>query len=193
MHQDVTESATIAALRRLVPALGLAALALVLFGAKLLVIGTYGNATPFWDQWDSEARLLYAPFLESRLEWRQLLEPHNEHRILTARLLALGLLSANGLWNPLLQMVVNAALHVGLVCLLAWLLTRVVGHRLLVVVLAFCLVLFSCPYGWENTLAGFQSCFYFLLLFAIGSLWLVTTAAPFSTRWWTGEIGRAHV
>ena len=186
MSEPENEPATLTALSRFVPALGLASLALILFGIKLLVIGTYGNATPYWDQWGGEATLLYAPFLEGRLEWPFMLSAHNEHRIVAPRLLALGLLSANGIWNPLLQMVVNAGLHVGLVCLLVSLLTRVVGRRHLLAILAFCLVLFSWPYGWENTLAGFQSCFYFLLLFSVGSIWLVNGAAPFSARWWAG-------
>jgi len=171
---------------RFVPPLGLASLSLILFGIKLLVIATYGNATPFWDQWDGEASRLYAPFLEGRLGWSELLAAHCEHRILAPRLLALGLLSANGVWNPLLQMVVNAGLHVGFVCLLVSQLTMVVGQRHLLAILAFSLVLFSWPYAWENTLAGFQSCFYFLLLFSIGSVWLVTSASPFSPRWWAG-------
>jgi len=166
-------------------ALTLASLALILFGGKLFVIGTYGNGTPYWDQWDDEA-LLYAPFLEGRLGWDQMLAAHNEHRQLVPRLLAIGLLSANGIWNPLMQMVVNAALHVGLVCLLVALLARVVSRQHLMAIMAFCVLLFSWPYGWENTLAGFQSCFYFSLLFGVGAIWLVIGAEPFSKRWWAG-------
>jgi len=170
----------------LVPVFGLAALALILFGIKLFVIGAYGNATPYWDQWSGEAVKLYTPFLADSLGWAQLLAPHCEHRILAPRLLAIGLLSANGVWNPLLQMVVNAALHVSLICLLAVMLTQVVGRRFLPAILAFCLMLFSWPYGWENTLTGFQSCFYFVLLFSIGSIWMVIDSAPFTPRWWAG-------
>jgi len=169
-----------------VPALGLASLALILFGIKLLTIGTFGNATPYWDQWDAEALGLYAPFLEGRLEWTNMLAPHNEHRILASRLLALGLFSANGMWNPLLQMVVNAGLHIGLVCLLVSMLTMIVGRHHLLAILAFCLVLFGCPYGSENTLWAIQSCVYFVILFSVSSIWLVTGASPFSTRWWAG-------
>jgi hypothetical protein len=175
-------------LNRLVPLVGLASFAAILFGIKLLLISTYGNATPYWDQWDSEAHGLYMSLLDGRLGWEELVAAHNEHRILIPRLLAIGLLSANGLWNPLLQMVVNAGLHVGLACLLVSLLTRIVGRRFLPVILTFCLPLFGWPYGWENTLAGFQSCFYFLLLFSIGSIWLIVGAASLSARWWTGTV-----
>jgi hypothetical protein len=41
--------------------------AAILFGIKLWLIATYGNATPFWDQWDAEAANLYKPFLKARL------------------------------------------------------------------------------------------------------------------------------
>lgn len=186
MTEPHAEESLPAVQSRFLQPLGLVALASILFGIKLFVIGAYGNATPYWDQWAGEAGRLYAPLLEGRLGWEQLVAPHCEHRSLTAWLLALGLLSGNGVWNPLLQMVVNAALHVGVVCLLVALLTRCVGRRHLPAILAFCLVLFSWPYGWENTLAGFQSCFYFLLLFSVGAIWLVSGALPFSARWWAG-------
>lgn len=180
------EGSALAIAERVVPPIALASLAMILFGVKLLVIGTYGNATPYWDQWDSEARLLYAAFLEGQLGWGDLFAAHNEHRILFPRLLALGLLQVNGIWNPLLQMVVNAALHAAFIGVFAGMLIKVVGQRFLLPVAAFCLVLCALPYGWENTLAGFQSCFYFFLWFTVGAIWLVSVAEPFSARWWVG-------
>lgn len=170
---------------------GLVALGLMVFGAKLLAIHLFGNATPFVDQW-AEADLVYGPWLEGDLDWADLVALHNEHRILFPRLLALGLFAANGIWNPLLQMVVNAAIHSGFICILAWFMLRVVGPSLAPAVLGFCLVVFSLPVGWENTLAGFQSCFYFLLTGGVGGLWLAAGAAPLSLRWWAG-VGLAAV
>ena len=32
--------------------------AIFVLGTKLVIIATYGNATPFWDQWDAEADFL---------------------------------------------------------------------------------------------------------------------------------------
>ncbi|MEQ1531291.1 MAG: hypothetical protein ABL925_18390, partial [Methylococcales bacterium] len=134
-----------------------AAFASMLFGLKLWLIGSYGNATPFWDQWDAEAANLYKPFLENKLTWADLFAPHNEHRIFTTRVLALFLLEANGVWNPLLQMVVNAGLHIGVLIAVISLCVRVVGRDYLTSLLVFAVVLFGMPYAWENTLAGFQS------------------------------------
>ena len=163
-----------------------AVFATILFGVKLWLIGTYGNMTPFWDQWDAEADLLYKPFLNGTLSWEDLFKPHNEHRIFTTRVLALALLGINQVWNPILQMVVNAALHVGMLMFGVLLISRVVGRNYLPALLAFSLILFAVPYGWENTLAGFQAQFYFVLLFSVASLWLTVTKDPLSGKWWAG-------
>ncbi|MCP5196814.1 MAG: hypothetical protein H6974_08530 [Gammaproteobacteria bacterium] len=159
---------------------------LFLFGIKLWLIGAYGNATPFWDQWDAEAALLYKPFLEGTLSWTDLLVPHNEHRIFTTRVLALGLLVINGTWNPILQMVVNSVIHVAAIVFLISRLIRVIGYQYLLVLLLFSLVLFGVPYAWENTLAGFQSQFYFVLFFSTACLWLTTIYPSLSFYWWGG-------
>src|SRR5260221_7214646 len=97
------------AIRRL---LQYASFALLLFGAKLWVIDSYGNATPFWDQWDAEAANLYYPYFNHTLTWKNMIASHNEHRIFTTRILALVLLQINKIWNPLLQRVANAVWHV---------------------------------------------------------------------------------
>jgi hypothetical protein len=44
------------------------------------------------------------------------------------------------------------------------------------------------PFGWENTLAGFQSQFYLLLLFSFIYLWAVACEKIFSFKWWIGII-----
>ena len=160
----------------------------VLFGVKLWLINSFGNATPYWDQWDAEAANLYKPFLDGTYVWTNLFAFHNEHRIFTTRLLALALLKINGIWNPLLQMVVNAGLHIAALVLSIALLTRVIGRNCLPSLLVFSLVLFCIPYGWENTLTGFQAQFYFVLLFSVACQWLTITQQPFSARWWSGVV-----
>ncbi len=160
--------------------------AFILFGVKAWIISYNGNATPFWDQWDAEANNLYRPYVNHTLTWHQMFDAHNEHRIFTTRLLALLLLRINHTWNPLLQMIVNAGLHVIAILLIVYLLARVIGQNGLVSLLAFSLVLFSIPYGWENTLAGFQSQFYFVLLFSFTALWMLLTREPLGIGWWFG-------
>ena len=167
-------------------ALWLTAFAAILFGIKLYFIGAYGNATPFWDQWSAEGNALYKPLVEGQFDWGKLVAPHVVHRILMSRLLAVGLFCANGMWNPLLQMVVNAALWVGVIVLLVVLLNRATGHRHLLLLLAFALVTFGLPYGNENMLWGFQSLFYFFVLWSTLALWAIAVSPPFGAGWWAG-------
>lgn len=162
-------------------------LAVFVIAAKFQLIAFYGNATPYWDQWDSEADLLYRPWLDGNYDWKQLFSPHNEHRILTTRLLALALLELGGkAWNPLLQMKVNGFLHVGAISVLLYFLCKGIrgGHR--TVLFLFAGALFAIPFGWENTLAGFQSQFYMLLLFSFVFLWAMSALPCYSSRWWLG-------
>ena len=168
--------------------LAFGAFAAMLLGSKLWLIGAYGNATPCWDQWDAEAANLYKPFLEGRLGWSHLFATHCEHRIFTTRLIALGLLTINGIWNPLLQMVVNAVLHIATLGFGIALLARVIGRDHLPALLLFALVLCGVPCAWENTLLGIQAHFYLVMLFAIACLWLTVTEDPFSAGWWAGTL-----
>lgn len=165
-----------------------ALLGLFLFtaGAKFLVISKYGSIVPFWDQWDGEAAFLYKPYIEGSLHWRALIDSHNEHRIFLTRLLALGLLELAGEWNPILQMTVNALLHAAFAVLFTWALGRalVPGLRLPLAIASG--LLFSIPFGWENTLAGFQSQFYFLLILSFLALMIFSKYEALSLPWWLG-------
>ena len=79
-------------LQSLPPLLSAVALALLVVGARWWLIGNYSSDVPWLDQWDAEAQGLYQP---THVAW---FAPHNEHRIFFTRLLALGLLRANGQW-----------------------------------------------------------------------------------------------
>jgi hypothetical protein len=159
---------------------------LVLLGVKLWLIRTYANGTPFWDQWDAEAAKLLEPYLHGTLGIRDLLAAHNEHRILFTRLFTLLLFELNGLWSPTVETTANSFLHVGgigLLTLLAW---RAVGRSYLPFLLAVALCLFLVPYGFENTLFGFQSQFYFAMIFSFGALWLLAVPATLGPAWCAG-------
>jgi hypothetical protein len=158
-------------------------------GVKLAIIAIYGNATPYWDQWDAEAGNLYRPWLEGSLYWKDLFAAHNEHRILTTRLLALVLLELNGkIWNPILQMQVNAVIHVASLSALLFYMSKIISPANKIALFVFSAVMFSIPFGWENTLAGFQAQFYFLLLFSFVFLWAMSAYQTYSLNWWLGVI-----
>lgn len=173
-------------LTRLKMILLFSSVALILFGVKLWFIHTNGNATPFGDQWDAEAKGLYQPYLDNKLGLDDLVAPHNEHRIVTTRILDLMLLNINLTWNPLLQMTVNAAIHVFTIFFCVFLFTRVAGKTNLPALFIFTLILFGVPYAWENTIQGFQVQFYFVFLFSCISLWLLFYQEPLSWYWWAG-------
>jgi hypothetical protein len=160
---------------------------LVGLGAKLWLIQRFGTPLPFWDQWE-EARVVYLPYFEGKLSLADLFSAHNEHRIFFTRIYGLGLLLLNGQWDGQLQMVANAIIHCATLAGLGWLMFRWLKKRYWILVwlpLALVLVL---PFGWENSLAGFQSQFYFLVGFSLLTLWLLGLSAPRSPGWWCGTV-----
>jgi hypothetical protein len=171
---------------RLAAFLCILASALLVFGAKVWLIRDVGSITPFWDQWDGEGGALYEPYLTGSLTWSHLLSAHNEHRIFFPRLLHLLLLELAGQWDPILQMLVNAVLHVVFIVTLVLVLGKLVPKFAYFSLCLFASALVAVPLSWENTLGGFQSPFYFLLIFATGALVLLIPAAPLRTRWWAG-------
>jgi hypothetical protein len=164
--------------------MAIAGLFLVIVGAKLLLLSRYPSPIPFLDQWNAEAQVTYIPYHDGYLSWRQMASLHNEHRVFFTRLLALDTLLANGQWDPNLQQVVNAILHALTGVLTAAILWAAGARRRPALLLVVGLV-FGLPFGWENTLAAFQSAFYFLVLFSVLALWL-TDSEPGTVPWALG-------
>ena len=163
----------------------LAALCLVVLGAKLWVIRLYGTPLPYWDQWE-EAKLLFKPWREGQLTWSAWLGPHNEHRIFFTRLLDLLELWCNGQWDPLLQMVVSAFIHAGYACGLAYGFWRLAGRRCEGTICLLLMAFFALPYAAENTLHGFQSQMYFLEIFSTATLVGLGLGRPWRWVWVCG-------
>lgn len=156
---------------------------------KWLLVWRYGNATPFWDQWDAEAAYLYLPWVQGQMELADWFRAHNEHRILLPRLLLIGLFELNGgEWNPVFQMAVNAMLHVlALALLMVWL-GQALGRRGRVVFWIAGLLLLLPPFGHQSVLEGIQSAYYFFFLFSFIHLHSMASDAVFCWRWWWGLV-----
>ena len=165
-----------------------AALVLTLFGGKLLFVRFFGSPVPYWDQWDAEADLLYRSYLNASLSFQTLISSHNEHRIFVTRILSLILFELDGGWDPILQMTVNAALHVLAISLVVVMLQRMLQFRDLLLLVLFVMLVFALPIGWENMLAGFQSQFYLVVMFSVLALAGFASAVAFSMRWWISII-----
>ena len=160
----------------------LGALGLTIFGAKLWLIQSYASGLPYWDQWD-EARRLIQPWLAGKLTWAALFEPHNEHRIFFTRVLDLAELWLNGQWDPLFQMVVNAALHAACAAGLAYTLWIFLGRKNAGLICLLLAPFFALPFAAENSLHGFQSQMSFLNAFALVAMVGLGFAAP-GKGWW---------
>ena len=114
---------------------------------------------------------------------------HNEHRILFTRLLALGLFDANDhQWDGRLELAANAALISLVAALFVGLTVGLVPFWGALILAALAVYIFGSPISNENTLAGFQSQFYFLLLIPglhIASSILTRQKSPI---WWLAPL-----
>jgi hypothetical protein len=163
----------------------LAACVAAILGAKLWLIGAYGSNVPFWDQWD-EGRTIYLPYLAGNLSLGDLFAAHNEHRITLTRLAHLAQFAVDPRWQPLLETIVNAAVHTLAIGIIVTLLARVLDQADVFLVAVFAALAFAVPFGWGNALSGFQLQFYLLILLAPASLAILAPSAAFSPRWWIG-------
>jgi hypothetical protein len=142
---------------------------------RFYFVETFAVTLPFWDQWDAEGDFLLRPWIENRLELYDLWEPHNEHRILPTRILSLLVFQVTKEWNNLAEARVNIILASIVPVTLIWTLFRtrmLTGIRWFVVPVI--LAQFALPFCFENLLIGFQSQFYFLMLFTLLSIILAT-------------------
>ena len=167
--------------------LALAGCLAAVLGAKILLIARLGIPTPYWDQWDAEAAGLYLPWMEGRLDAAHWFAFHNEHRLVLTRASALALMRLTGSWDPIVQMLLNALVHVAAIGLLIALLGRLLDLARFLFLAAFTLLFFAVPFGWDNTLGGFQLQFYGLILLSVLSLHLIGAPA-WSARWGFGTL-----
>jgi hypothetical protein len=183
---------------------------LFVLGAKLVHIQRFAVAMPITDMWNAEGEL-YLKLHRGTLSVRDLVAPHNEHRVAYTRVLDLALLALNGQWDNRAQCVAGAALYAGIAALLSgivWSLgsrparspgeqrrppgterpTDVAssGSRWLgLAAVGLVLAVFAPPFSM-NDLIGFNSQYSFVLGFAVVTIWLMGCHRPLSARWWLG-------
>lgn len=165
-----------------------AAFALAILAAKLWLIDLAGSDVPMWDQWDAEGEATLHPWITGTLRPEQLLQPHNEHRLVLTRLYALGLFVANQQWDASLEAVLNAMVHTACGVVLLLLGARVLSGRWLIMLGGLLVLLFALPFSPDNTLVGFQVQFYLLLLLALGHIGLALGTERFGWGWVVGQM-----
>jgi hypothetical protein len=165
--------------------LAIAACIVFILGAKLWLIAAYGSNVPFWDQWD-EGSSLYLPYLAGKLSIADIFSAHNEHRIALMRLAHLAQFMLDPRWQPVLETVINAAVHAVAIGIVVALLARALDRADALLVALFAALAFAVPFGWGNTLVGFQLQYYLLVLLAPVALAILAPSAAFTPRWWIG-------
>ncbi|GGM95400.1 hypothetical protein GCM10010967_31030 [Dyadobacter beijingensis] len=151
--------------------LALLATLLVVIAARFYYVETYAIPLPFWDQWDAEGDYLLRPWIEGRLEWHNLWQNHNEHRIFPTRLLSLLIFSITGVWDNLVEARVNIFIAACIPLIILVFLSKqkaLFGFRWLILVVI--VAQFSLLFAFENLFVGFQSQFYFLIIFTLLAL-----------------------
>ena len=165
----------------------LVGLFVLICGARLWLINSLGNATPFWDEWDTEVKVIKA-YAEGTLTPMLFFESQNEHRIALTQALVLLLFCADKKWDPILQMVAQAPLYAFSIVLFVALAGRYMSRLGETALAGFAACVGVEPFGWKNTLWGIMSCFYLLILLGIAVIWLCWRYEVFSRRWCSGAV-----
>jgi hypothetical protein len=162
--------------------------ALVVIGAKFWLIANYGNPTPFWDQWSAEGAFLFPKYFSGTLTLGDLLSAHNEHRILFTRLWSLLLLLLEGYWDPIVQMVANALIAGAIAALTIAAFRALLPRPYWIAFALFATLILALPWTWGNALEGFNSQWYFMLLFSVAGMMAICGAPAFAPRWWAAVL-----
>ena len=146
-----------------------------------LIIWRYGVNIPYWDQWDVPGRLFLAA-AEDKITLSQLMQQHNETRILFPNLLFLALAKLTN-WNIRAEMLATFVLAC-LVSLSIYCLSRITlksnwGHS---VCFLFANLLIFHPIQQENWLWGFQVINFVPIAAITISLSFIFSSVPWSIK-----------
>ena len=150
------------------------------------MVDALGSSLPILDEWNGQGTALLKPWVDGTLHFADLFAAHNEHRIVPSRVLTLGLFWVNGQWDSRFALGFNAVLFAAMAIAVAAALHYLFGRRSRVLIFASVALWSVLPYAYENTLWGFQSAFYFLLLFSFLGIWGMGLYPVGSPWWWVG-------
>ena len=168
----------------------------LILGFTFLILGTrlgwvfiFGGDIPIYDQWRFEGITIYQQIESEGFTWDLLFTPNNEHRVFWTASANLLIYAFSG-WDSLAQQGVSAVL--ASLCF-AFVAIQVVSSlrgspSFMVGLLLLLSLLFILPLDWANMLWGFQTSFYFLVLFAVIHLTWVQTAKAFNWKWILGWV-----
>src|SRR5690606_11623154 len=149
------------------------ALGLLVLGSRLLVVSYSGSPLPFYDQWLAEYHNTFIQILTNVGLVDVALVNHNEHFILTTRLVSLMGFLLNGYWDVPFLVVMSALVRAAVAVLTFRLVTAGGSGRQRIAAWIACIALFAVPYSGYNVLSGLQLSFYLVGIALVWSIFLV--------------------
>lgn len=143
------------------------ALCISAFLLHFSAIVKYAVNVPYWDEWEAfqPTGLLANP------SFSQFFAQHNEHRILTTKILTYLLYEFDG-WNIATHQIINFVIYGLTVFFLVYVVRKSTPQLPAWILLCFTVFLFT-TVNWENHFWGFQTQFHFSLLFLFLSVWFL--------------------
>lgn len=146
------------------------ALGLIVVGARLSVLAYAGSPVPFYDQWLAEYNNLLLPIAGGQ-GFSTLFERHNEHVLLTTRILTLVGYLANGYWDVTFLSVCSAMVRAFTAAFTFHLISDGASERARLALWSLCVIAFALPLSGYNLLSGLQVSFYLTDLALLGSVY----------------------
>jgi len=133
---------------------------IAIFGCRLWAFSYAGSPLPYYDQWVGEYDRLYLSLLGDQPAWRLLFLYHNEHRIVTTKLLSLIGYKLNGYWDVHFLVLLAAVARGVEGALLYLLLAKPLQGAARLLVLGIITFFFCMPLSGYNLMSGFQIQFF---------------------------------
>ncbi|XHH29145.1 hypothetical protein WIW49_19005 [Xanthomonas euroxanthea] len=118
---------------------------------------------------------IFSAFENGTLSLKEMLAAHNEHRIFWTRLLTLALYEINGQqWDNQVESFASNLIYCLALAIPVAVASTNCGNHQKISVAASVILMGTLPFGWENTLVGFQSQFYINSLLALTAIAVVS-------------------
>ena len=135
------------------------ALALIVIGARLAVFCYAGSPLPYYDQWVAEfnGTLMY---ISTGKGFEALAFRHNEHLLVTTKILTLLGYLINGYWDVSFLAICSTGIRALTAAWTFQLISCSARPKTTILLWLLCVVMFAVPFSGFNFLNGMQVCFY---------------------------------
>lgn len=164
-----------------------AASGMIVFFGQSVMATIWRLDFPYYDEWLTALTVL-KPLVEGTFDPAALLAPHNEHRILTARLVSITLFWLMGAWDEHAATLVSAALNGSIVFLLVAI-CRHFGRSAQRYASVMLVAVLVWPSQFENFVQGIQTTMFLTLFFGILAVFLATRPGPGAWPRWLLLLG----